>query len=100
MVTTIISINIVICCLCLYTVKQLRKFTKIVRQFERDMTIIERQSSYLLKRTSRFCLLREKNTDHIKDKYDRLNWQLQQMQKFLALLNLGKMIYFRRRKNI
>jgi hypothetical protein len=98
MITTIITINIVISCLCLYTVKQLIILTKIVNQFAREFTLLERQSRYLLKSTSRFCLLREKNADHIKNKYERLNWQLQQMQKFLALLNLGTMIYLRRQK--
>lgn len=93
MLTGVIISNLLIALLCLYVAKRLRMLTQALLQFEKRMSLMEHNTHLVLRQAPEFVSRGQMGTAGLRQRYQQLQRQWQQLQQFLTILGLGKTLW-------
>lgn len=97
MLTLVLIVNGCLALLCLMAAWQLWKLRRRIRRAANTLIAVERRTDAILRGAPNFILQGQKGSQALQVRYQRLEQQLQQVQKVLGLLRLGQGIWLRRR---
>ncbi|MEG4230592.1 hypothetical protein QUA40_00520 [Microcoleus sp. Pol11C3] len=96
MLTAVVIINLLISVVCFYIAAKVWKIRRTIARLEIRIAGMERRSSNVLSMSPGFLAKRQQGTRQLRRRYQQLELQLQQVQQFLGLLGLGRMLWPRR----
>ncbi|MEG4055041.1 MULTISPECIES: hypothetical protein [unclassified Microcoleus] len=100
MLNAVVIINILISVVCFYIAARVWKIRRTIARLELRIAAIERCSSNVLSTTPDFLGKRQQGTRQLRQRYQQLELQLQQVQQLLGLLGLGRMLWSRRDRRL
>ncbi|HLO50456.1 MAG TPA: hypothetical protein VK211_18715 [Kamptonema sp.] len=89
MLTTVLIINVLISLLCFYIAWKVWQVRRVLSRVESTLTVMERRSHNILSQAPEFLVKREKSVRKLRQQYQQLESQVQQLQQVLGLLTLG-----------
>ncbi len=90
MVTAVIVINILISLFCFYLVRRLCKIRRQVARAANAVLAAERHTHRVLHRAPQAIIKGQHGTGNLREKYQHLQQQLNQVQTIITLLNWGQ----------
>ncbi|GAC1496474.1 MAG: hypothetical protein NVS2B14_10390 [Chamaesiphon sp.] len=93
MVTLVVVLNTLIALFCFYVTWRIRKLRRQVAKIADTLTSAERSTYSVLKRGPEAISKGQKGTHRLTERYQRLEHQLQRVQKVLALLRLLQKVW-------
>jgi hypothetical protein len=98
MVVFVLIANSLLALLCLFTAWQMLRLRRYFAKVAETLTAVERSTHNVLYRAPEFILTGQWGTRQLRQKYQALQPQYQQLQQTLSLLNLGFALWQRRLK--
>jgi hypothetical protein len=98
MVILVLIANSFLALLCLFTAWQLLRLRRYFAKVAETLTAVERSTHNVLDRAPEFILTGQWSTHQLRQQYQALQPQFQQLQQTLTLLNLGFALWQRRLK--
>lgn len=96
MLITVIIINILISCLCLYLARKIWRFTLMMNRLEKRLILMERNTRFVLERAPNFIDYGQQGSDQLRQNYYQLQGQLQQLNQAMVLVSFVVRFWSRR----
>ncbi|MGE5657530.1 MAG: hypothetical protein ACM37W_13070 [Actinomycetota bacterium] len=88
MLVAVVSINVLLSGLCFYIAWKLWRIRRVLLQVENTLLSLERCSDRVLSRAPHCFSHQQGNVDKLRERYQRLEFQLQRVQQLLSLFAL------------
>lgn len=99
MITFIVGFNLVVSLVCLFIAWKLWQLRLTLARAAQTLSAVERQTHRVLSPAPRYIMIGERGTHHLRNQLQRLDGQLQQLQRLVGLLRFS-LTFWQRREQI
>lgn len=93
MLTAVVIFNVLLSLVCFYIAWKVWQLKQVLEQMERTLIVMERCTHNVLSQAPNFLLQRQNGTSQLRQHYQRLEVQIQQVQQLVGVLNLGRVAW-------
>lgn len=95
MVAVVLIINLIISLICLYVAGKIWRYRQILAKVADKVNAADRGTYRVLHSAPNAIIKGQKGTRSLRQKYQQLEIQIQQLQKIMVILRLGQKIWVR-----
>jgi|GEM_PF-652623 len=96
MITFILGFNLVVSLVCLFIAWKLWQLRLSLARAAQTLSSVERKTHWVLAPAPRYIMIGERGTHRLREQLQRLDGQLQQLQKLLGILSFSLSLWQRR----
>ncbi len=99
LITFIVGFNLVVSLVCLFIAWKLWRLRLTLERAAQTLSAVERQTHRVLSPAPHYIMIGERGTHHLRNQLQRLDVQLQQLQRLVGILSFS-LTFWQRREQI